>query len=87
MATELIAVGTTAANSADIVVAAGEVATIGLKVDAGSDAQVQIQLKDAGGGYNLIGYVGTREGAKAITAPGTYRIVRKAGVSCGVFRG
>ncbi len=77
---ELIATGTTLANSADVVVAAGTPATVFLKdatgqsVDAGANALIQI--KSAGGEYFDIGALTSKEPALAITSPGTFRIVR-----------
>lgn len=87
MATELLAAGNTEASSADLVVDVGEVVTVGLKA-AERGSQVVIELKDDDGGYNNIGMLGAIDTHKAIaiTAPGTYRFTRVAGLICGVFR-
>lgn len=88
MATELLAVGSTAANSADLVVTTP--VTVALKDASGprvSDAAVAIQLKSDTAQYFTVAElrgVGERS-ATLIVAPGTYRFVRAVGVSCGVF--
>lgn len=82
---QLIAAGTTAAQSADFTVAAGETLTVSLKAAAG-DAQAVIELKDDGGTYTIIARMDVNNPAWAISAPGTYRVRRRAGGSCGVFR-
>lgn len=87
MATQLIAIGTGAANSADIVVAAGSPLTVGLKdaaaprVDA---AAVDVLLKDDGGAYWRIDTLTPSRAAIVISGPGTYRLTRRSG-SCGAF--
>lgn len=86
MATELIASGSTAATSADIVVADGESVTIALKNMNGFPT-AQIQLKDSAAAYHDVGALGPSDSAKVIIAPGTYRIFRPEGSVCGVFRG
>ncbi len=85
MATELIASGSTAANSADIVVAGGEAVTVFLK-DMDGFSVANIQIKDSDGGYNNIGALGPSDPAKMIAAPGTYRISRPVNSDCGVDR-
>ncbi|KRA42101.1 hypothetical protein [Devosia sp. Root635] len=89
MATEILAVGTTAANSSDVTVTADGL-TVALKDAAGtrvSDrARVEIQLKDDAGEYFLVDTLnGSRKPGVFIAAPGTYRFAREAGASCGVF--
>ena len=88
MATELLAIGTTAGESADLVVTTP--VTVCLKDGAGpyvSGANVKIQLKADSGLYFEVGelFGGGENAATLIVAPGTYRFVRTAGVSCGVF--
>lgn len=90
MATEILAIGTSAANSSDVTVASGDILAVALKgatprVNGGI---VKIELKADDGNYyevgELTGSVG-KTGA-VIDAPGTYRFARLAGaVSCGVF--
>lgn len=92
MATELLAVGTTAANSTDLVVAAGTPVTVSLKNTAAAvpaDACVRISIKDDAGVYYVIGSLTGEwnKHATMISAPGTYRFTRVVGVACGVFSG
>lgn len=89
MAVEILAVGTTAASSADVIVASGESLTVCLK-DAegpsiGSYARVQIQLKADSGQYFTIDTLSQAKLAVVIQAAGTYRFARSAGTPCGVF--
>lgn len=90
MPANILTTGTTAANSTDVVVAAGTPLTVCLKDAAGpvvTGASVDILLKDDTGQYFKVGelYGSGDEAARVITAPGTYRFSRPAGVSCGVF--
>lgn len=91
MPTERLAVGTTAADSADVTVAEGETLTVCLKDAAGPlvapGARVDILLKDDAGQYFLVGGLTSARSATVIAAPGTYRFSRLAGTSCGVFSG
>lgn len=84
MATELIATGTTAATSSDIVVTAGAPVTVGLKGVEATSA-IAIQLKDDAGAYQNVGALTPYKPALAITAPGTYRLSRALGANCGAF--
>lgn len=89
MATELIATGFTAANSADITLAAGESATVGMK-DGTAFSVIKIELKDDAAGYNTVGELNPQRPAISIIAAGTYRLRRPAGdanTSCGAYRG
>lgn len=86
MPSQILATGNTAADSADLVVAAGTPVTVGLK---GADkylAEVLIKLKDDAGNYTIVGSLSPMAPAQCITAPGTYRFSRTAGTTCGVFR-
>ena len=92
MATNLLTTGTTAANSSDFTLAAGEEATISLKDAAGTKisggAQVFIDIKDDAGQYFAIDRLGPDKVAVILKGVGTYRVRRIAnGVSVGVFRG
>lgn len=84
-ATDLLAVGTTAANSSDLVVASGSTVTVGIKGAIASTARIRITLKDDLGGYTDVGELTPFRPALAITAPGTYRFTRPVGDACGVF--
>ncbi len=87
MPTQILSTGTTAADSADVVVADGETLTVGLKGAADTKARVLIFLKDDGGGYNGVGELSAVRPATVIAAPGTFRFTRIAGAACGVFSG
>lgn len=90
--TNVLSVGTTAdEESADIVLAAAEVASLGLKDAAGQTisgaARVDIIRKDDAGQYFLIGKSLTAsQQSLQVLGPGTFRVVRRGVVSCGVFR-
>jgi hypothetical protein len=85
MATELLATGSTAADSSDLVVSDGSTVTVALKGDTDGAAFVRILLKDDAGGYADVGELSPYRRAIAIAAPGTYRFTRRAGATCGVF--
>jgi hypothetical protein len=85
MATELLATGSGAADSADLAVSAGAPVTVCLKGQADGNARVRITLKDDAGQYQDVGELTAQRPALAITAPGTYRFTRVAGSQCGVF--
>ncbi len=90
--TSLLTVGTTAASSSDLVVAAGTPVTVSLKNTAAAvpiTARVLIELKDDAGVYYAINDLTGEwnKHATLISAPGTYRFTRIAGVACGVFSG
>jgi len=91
MATEILAVGTTAANSADVTIAAGATLTVCLKDAAGAvignAAKVEIQLKDDAGEYFTVATLTGGRPSIVIVGAGTYRFSRHAGISCGVFSG
>lgn len=88
MATEVLAINTTAANSSDVVVTSAGL-TVCLKDAAGpvigGMAKVEIQLKDDAGQYFTIDTLSGGKPAVLIAGSGTYRFSRAAGVSCGVF--
>lgn len=86
MATELLATGSAAANSSDLVVAEGATVTVALKGVKGVPI-VHVELKDDAGEYNRIDMIDMNRNDPpviVITAPGTYRFARAAG-TCGVF--
>lgn len=93
MATQILSIGTTAANSADVVIAAGAQLTVALKDVAGpslhTEARVQIMLKDDAGQYFRVDELRWPDRpALVIQAAGTYRFARIAtGAACGVFSG
>lgn len=89
MATEILAVGTDAANSSDVVVAAGTPLTVALKDAAaplGAGARVEIKIKDDDGEYFYVeSLISPQKSSLVIYGAGTYRFSRLAGTSCGVF--
>ena len=85
MPSNILTTGNTAADSADVVVAAGTPLTVVLKGADKYKAQVLIKLKDDVGTYTQVGSLSGADPAKCIVAPGTYRFSRVAGASCGVF--
>lgn len=91
MPTELLAVGTTAASSTDLVVEAGEPVTVCLKDAAGprldNAARVHIEIKDDDGQYIYVETLTGSRPALVLFGAGTYRCSRQAGASCGVFSG
>ena len=93
MATEILAIGTGALTSSDVVVAAGTPLTVCLKDAAGpvvggfDYAAVQIQLKADNGEYFTVDTLTQGTPADVIPGAGTYRFSRPTGVSCGVFSG
>lgn len=88
MPASIMAVGTSALNSSDLVVAANSRLTVGLKAAAGPkvNARVVISIKDDAGIYYQIDELSPRTTVKELVA-GTYRFERPAGPSCGVFSG
>ena len=84
MPNNILATGNTAADSADVVVAAGAPLTVCLK-SPDKLADVRIKLKDDAGAYTQVGTLSKAAAALLISAPGTYRFSRVAGGSCGVF--
>ncbi len=91
MPAEILAVGTTAANSSDVTVDPGDTLTVCLKDAAGADvalsACVHILLKDDAGQYFRFDSLTGDKPALVLVGAGTYRFSRKAGTSCGVFSG
>lgn len=85
MATEILATGSGAANSADQVLSAGT--SVSLKGYDGN-SRVVISLKDDAGAYNPVGDLTMSQRGLAVLASGTYRFSRPASSSaCGVFSG
>lgn len=89
MPTQILAIGSGAADSTDQVVSAGTPLTVCLNdtdgPSVGDRAFVDILLKDGSGQYFLIDTLTALQPALMIVAAGTYRFSRRAGVSCGVF--
>lgn len=83
MATQILATGTTALDSSDVVIASPT--TIGLKGTLDAASKVVISLKDDAAAYNPVEELSQRNSAVLITAPGTYRFTRVAGGNCGVY--
>lgn len=85
MPTQILATGSTAASSSDVVVTS--TLAVSLKGVVGGQAVVTIALKDDAGAYQEIGALTASSPATVISAPGTYRFTRRAGETCGVFSG
>lgn len=88
--TTVLAAGNTSASSTDIVVAVGEVITVGIfsATDGGLPADAEFVLKKATpGADNEVFRFGNVNRQKAITSPGTYQVDRTAytGLAFGVF--
>lgn len=84
-AANIIATGNTLAASADIVVAAGSPITLALKGVVDDTAEAIVGLKDDAGGWQQVGRLDNDDPILVITAPGTYRVTRAVGKTCGVF--
>ena len=75
--------GVTEAGSTDIIISAGSRATVFLSDAAGPmvdpASQAEVQIKSAGGEYFKVGVLNSENAfIQAITAPGTYRVLRRA---------
>ena len=89
MPTQILAVGTAAADSADVVVASGSTLTVALKDSTGPAAGgdgglVMVSLKDDAGQYFTIDKLDNNKPALVLSS-GTWRLSRIAGASCGAF--
>lgn len=86
---ELIAIGTTEANSADFTLT-GEATSLVLKSasppEVPFDAVAKIQAKMSDGSYFNIGELSSRAPMLVLSAPGVFRVQRKAGAAFGVDR-
>jgi hypothetical protein len=88
-ASELLAIGSTAAASGDVTVASGDQLTVCLKDAAGPNVgavRVDLQLKDDAGQYFTVTTLTSAKPAMVIVGAGVYRFSRVAG-TCGVFSG
>jgi hypothetical protein len=82
MATEVIAIGTTATDSAsDIVVTAGTPVTVFLKKTGdgpvGSTVRAVVKIKSSGGTYHEVGALDGQRQAIVLDGPGTFRVSRE----------
>lgn len=85
MATQLLATGSTAASSSDLVVTSA--VAVAIKGFVTATAEVIIEIKDDGGAYVAVGTLTSSQPATVLSAAGTYRFTRRAGATCGVFSG
>lgn len=89
MATQIMSVGTSGSTSGDVTISAGATLTVCLKDGSGptidNAAKVEIQLKDDAGEYFTVATLTGGRPSIVIVGAGTYRFVRVAGASCGVF--
>lgn len=86
-AAQILAIGSTAADSSDITVAAGTPLTVSLKGVADGEAYVAVFLKDDASVYNVVGCLTSHDSKFVASGPGVYRFSRRAGATCGVFSG
>lgn len=84
MATQLLATGSTAADSSELTVVAGSPVSVCLKGDT-SPVEVAIRIKDDAGAFKTVGSLTSYQPARMITGPGVYIFTRQAGQTCGVF--
>lgn len=87
MATQILAIGTGALDSADQALPAGTL--VALK-GALHQARVVISVKDDANAYQPVGELSAGAPSKTLTGAGTYRFSRVAGgaaSACGVFSG
>jgi hypothetical protein len=89
MPTQILTVGTGAADSSDVVVADGAELTVALNDAAGPSAAgdggtVYVKLKDPAGQYFTVDVLGAEKPALVIGS-GTWRFTRFGSASCGVF--
>lgn len=91
MATELLPIAGTAANSGDVVLADGESAILGLKDADGKGisrgGQMAVFLKADNNQYVQIDSINRSKPAIVVYGPATYRLTRREGVPVGAFRG
>lgn len=87
MATQILATGSTAAESSEFTVTAGIPVTVALKGGSAHNGPVQIQLKDDANEWVNVGTLGGSGSSVAtvINGPGVYRLLRPAGTMCGAF--
>lgn len=85
----LLAVGTTTASSADFTISGESTSLFLVNTTAPLDpnAQAVIEIKSAAGQYYVIGALSaTINPLLVLSSPGTFRVTRYAGASCGVDR-
>ena len=78
MATEILAMGSTAANSTPVTVAAGTPTTIHARGN-GTPYSGRIQIENSDASWTTIATLSNQEPAQTIYGPGEYRIARDAG--------
>lgn len=81
MATNVLTTGTDSTPSSEVVVTSDTL--FSLKA-AASGARVNIELKNDGATFDVIGAL-TQAAPAGILAAGTYRFTRVGGISCGVY--
>ncbi len=86
MPTQILATGSGAANSADLVVAAGDSLGVCLK-GAAAGAAVNVSVKDDAGAYVWVATLTDQNPAAVLAGGFTYRLSRTGTVACGAFSG
>lgn len=84
---EILAVGTSAASSADFTLT-GESTSLFITGTEGmkSNSAAAIEVKSAAGAYYPIGTLTLQNSLLVLSSPGTFRVSRPAGASFGVDR-
>ena len=83
--TTAIAIGATYAESSDLTVISGLPVTVGMMGATSASAGIQIFAKSPDGNYQKVGDLDFAKPVKVIDGPGTYKMVRNAGASCGAW--
>ena len=88
--TTILAAGTGAATSSNVVVAAGDTVTVGIFATGTIPPSIELYVRQVTpGGDNQVARLSHAHQTTMLVGPGTYRVVRKdisaLGVSVGVF--
>jgi hypothetical protein len=88
--TTILAAGTSSATSSDVVVAGGDLVSVGLFSDSAIPPSIELYVRmDTPGGDNQVARLSSASQTTMLVGPGTYRVVRKdisaIGVSVGVY--
>lgn len=86
MPTEMLAIGNTAAESAEFTLAAGDAVHLHIKGSIDGSAVVNVLVKDTGGGFTSIGQLTRAKNSRVLVAAGTYKLQRPARSLVGVDR-
>lgn len=89
MATELLAIGNTAASSDAFELAAAESTLLIFRPgpDYMGHQQIALEVEDSDGTWQPVGALSTSATPRLLDGPGNYRVTRPAGTSAGVDQG